>query len=126
MSHITGEKIKKARLLAKLSQQELADKIAGCNSGEGNRKQVRNWETGKAYPRGDNLIELCKVLKVSADYILGIEALSFQELTGLSEGSLNELKYAKDYDPDLIDSLNSLLTDMNGRAILRALFEWKQ
>ena len=121
----TGNKIKIARQLARLSQQELADKITGAKPGEANRKQVEKWEAGKAYPRGDTLIQLCKVLNVSSDYILGLEEESFTEITGLSEASLSHLKYAKDYDQPLIQALNKLITDPNGRAILRALSEWK-
>ena len=125
MRHTTGEKIRIARTLAHLSQQELADKMAGCEPGKANRKQVKAWEHDEAYPRGDNLIELCKVLKVSADYILGLEETSFEEMTGLSDESLYQLKHAKKSDPHIIQALNRLLTDMNGRKILSALAEWK-
>lgn len=34
---------------------------------------ITNWKSGKNVPSIDLLYELCKILKISADYLIGIE-----------------------------------------------------
>ena len=34
---------------------------------------ITNWKTGKNVPSIETLFELCKLLKVSADYLLGLD-----------------------------------------------------
>ena len=63
---LVGNNIKWARELAGLTQEQLAE-IIGVS-----RTAVVRWESGETYPSIDHLIELTKVLKVSADFILGI------------------------------------------------------
>ena len=50
-----GDNLKKVRILKKLSQEELAEKV------NVSRQSVSKWETGNAYPTMNNLLELCKI-----------------------------------------------------------------
>ena len=59
-----GTKLKQARQNAKLSQEQLAEKL--CVS----RSTVAKWETDKGMPDIDNLMAIAKALDVSLDYLL--------------------------------------------------------
>ena len=50
-----GDNLKKIRILKKLSQEDLAEKI------NVSRQSISKWETGDAYPTMNNLLELCKI-----------------------------------------------------------------
>ena len=50
-----GDNLKKIRILKKLSQEDLAEKV------NVSRQSVSKWETGDAYPTMNNLLELCKI-----------------------------------------------------------------
>ena len=67
MSNNIGKRIKKVREGLELSQRDLANIIGSDN------KHVSTWECGKKIPSVENLIKLCQVLDVSADYLLGID-----------------------------------------------------
>lgn len=62
-----SEKLKKSRIKAKLSQEEVAEKI------NTSRSNISKYETGNLEPNITTLRELCKLYKVSADYILDLE-----------------------------------------------------
>lgn len=57
--------IKKARLEKGLSQKEVALTLNVSTP------SVSDWESGKKFPAGKNLIELSKLLECSIDYLLG-------------------------------------------------------
>ena len=59
-----GDRIYHRRKLMKLTQEELAEKM--CVS----TQMISNLELGKKAIRPENLIKLCVILNVSADYIL--------------------------------------------------------
>ena len=59
-----GEKLKKARMNAKLSQEELATKM------NVSRSAVAKWETDKGLPDVENLKNMAYILEVSIDYLL--------------------------------------------------------
>ncbi len=50
-----GDNLKKVRVLKKLSQEALAEKVSVS------RQSISKWETGDAYPTMNNLLELCKI-----------------------------------------------------------------
>ena len=50
-----GDNLKKIRVMKKLSQEDLAEKVGVS------RQSVSKWETGDAYPTMNNLLELCKI-----------------------------------------------------------------
>lgn len=70
-----GEKIKKARKEAGLSQEQLAEKM--CVS----RSAIAKWETDKGMPDVNNLKVMAQLLTVSVDYLLDEdEKISFNEI----------------------------------------------
>ena len=69
--NICGKKIKEARKKLGLSQQELSAKLQteGINI---ERDSVSRIEIGTRFVADYELLVLCKVLKVSAEYLLGL------------------------------------------------------
>lgn len=59
-----GEKLKKARKEARLSQEELAEKM--CVS----RSAIAKWETEKGMPDINNIKIMANLLNISIDYLL--------------------------------------------------------
>ena len=55
-----AERLKDARRVCGLSQEELAERL------DVSRQAVGKWEQGQAYPEMEKLIALCAVLNVSA------------------------------------------------------------
>ena len=70
--NICGEKIRSARKAMKLSQQELAARlqVEGINL---ERDSISRIEIGTRFVADFELKTLCKILGVSADFLLGIE-----------------------------------------------------
>ena len=54
------------RLESNLSQQEIANKLNIA------RISYLHWKQGKTEPSINNICKLCKILNVSADYLLGL------------------------------------------------------
>lgn len=61
------ENLKKARKTKKLTQAKLAKALHITKSA------VSKYETGQLDPNCKTIIELCKILEVSSDYLLGIK-----------------------------------------------------
>ena len=59
-----GEKLKSARKSAKLTQEQLAEKLSVS------RQAITKWESDKGMPDIENLRQLSKLLGVSIDYLL--------------------------------------------------------
>lgn len=78
-----GARITKQRKIMQLTQEDLAD-LMGVSP-----QMISNLEQGKKGIRTENLVKLCSVLKVSADYLL----------FGMS--SNNSLYYIAEKLPDL-------------------------
>lgn len=62
------ERLRSTRVVRGLTQEELAKQM-----GWGERSNVSRLESGKHIPRADTLAQLCQVLNVSADYLLGLK-----------------------------------------------------
>ncbi len=62
-----GEKIKTLRKSNNKSQEELAFDIGVS------RQTINKWETNKVQPNAENLVSLCSIFEVSADYFLESE-----------------------------------------------------
>ena len=62
-----GKRIRALRLDKKMTQLELARLLKTTQD------SISLWEKDKRLPTTQNLIELTKILKVSADYLLGLE-----------------------------------------------------
>lgn len=63
---VLGKRIKQQRLVKKLTQSELAEKI---NSSQ---KQIWKYETGQNEPSSGVLLNIAMSLNISADYLLGL------------------------------------------------------
>ena len=68
------ERLKQARKKAKLSQEQVALII------NTSRSNISKYETGYGEPNIDTLRELCKLYKVSADFLLEIEDNEFTDI----------------------------------------------
>lgn len=65
--NITGQRIKQLRTEAKMTQKELAEKLQLKSY-----TSIVGWEKGEYYPRGLEVINMCKFFNVSADYLYGL------------------------------------------------------
>ena len=68
------EKIYQLRKQAGMSQEEAAERL------NISRQALSRWENGTAQPAANNIIELCKVFGVTADYLLNDEYKSDEDL----------------------------------------------
>ncbi len=67
MSYEIRFKIKELRKEKNLTQKELAKLLNKSETG------YASWEQGLSEPSVNDLILLCKIFEVSADYLLGLE-----------------------------------------------------
>jgi|SRR5690625_9801 len=103
-----GEKLKKARKEAGLTQEQLAEKL------NVSRSAIAKWETDKGMPDIDNLKLLSQLVDVSIDYLLDEgEKISFNEIkepinlddyvkTGKCRSKKDAVCLAKYHDADSI------------------------
>lgn len=79
-----GNKLKTLRTNAKLTQQQLADKMNITKS------VVSYYEKHDKYPSADVLIQLAEIFNVTTDYLLGIEKsdVTYFDTQGLTEDDL--------------------------------------
>lgn len=68
-----GEKIREARKIQGLSQEQLAEKLSVS------RSAVAKWETGKGLPDVGNLKMLSRLLHISVDHLLDEEEVVIRE-----------------------------------------------
>jgi transcriptional regulator with XRE-family HTH domain len=64
--NIFGTRLREMRQESKLFQREMSAFL------EITRIQYQYYESGKSFPTCQGLIKLCKLLNVSADYLLGL------------------------------------------------------
>ena len=81
----SGEKILHLRKLSGMSQEELASQITVS------RQAISKWELGESIPDTDNVVQLCKLFSVSADYLLNDDVESDMDIPVVRENS-NKLK----------------------------------
>ena len=67
MTNTIGIRIRELRLSENLSQKELGLLLTLSQD------TISLWENDKSLPSVVDIIKLCKIFKVSADFILGIE-----------------------------------------------------
>lgn len=124
---IISSRIKELRKLRKYTQQELADAIGV------KRQAIGNWEkeTQKTLPSVENLIDLCKVLDCSLDYLLG--SVDTPEIEPISKASHYSgispeiIRYGIEH-PDFLDCLNFFMHPQNSADIFNSvtLSVWKK
>lgn len=74
-----GEQIRQTREKNGLTQSALAKKL-GIS-----RSAVNAWELGVSVPSAQYLVELSKLLKVSTDYLLGLNPTEVVDISNLDE-----------------------------------------
>ena len=74
-----GDRIRELREKAGYSQAELARKLTVT------RSSVNAWESGLSAPTAAYIVEMAKLFRVSADYLLELDNTSTLNLTGLTE-----------------------------------------
>lgn len=75
-----GSRLKQLRLEKGLSQDALG-KGLGTDGKDAGKQVVTGWESGKHYPRVDQLALICKRLDCSADFLVLETAVSSAKLT---------------------------------------------
>jgi len=76
-----GEKILHLRKLGGMSQEELASQITVS------RQAISKWELGESIPDTDNVVQLCRLFNVSADYLLNDDVESEMDIPIVRENS---------------------------------------
>lgn len=81
-----GRRILNARLHAGFTQEHVAEKVGVS------RAAITRWEKGEIEPNLEHLTSLVRVLDVSADHLLGIDAEKQKWELDLSEDAVAALK----------------------------------
>ena len=76
---MTAERIKVLREARGWTQAELARRLSITRNG------VNSWEQGLSMPSPACLVDLAKLFSISTDYLLGVERLDADNVTGLNE-----------------------------------------
>ena len=83
---ILGTRIEEARLKEGISQAQLA-RMLGVT-----KETVSRWESGDKEPTPEHLRDLTIVLKVSGDYLLGIDRQQIISVKGLKDEDVSLLQ----------------------------------
>ncbi|MEY5042515.1 MAG: hypothetical protein RLZZ414_2079, partial [Bacteroidota bacterium] len=86
MKEIISQKIKNARALKGLSQQELADMIGVS------KQMISKYEKGESIPTSSNLLKLSKSLKVKIDYFFKPSKIELGTLNFRKKSSFSNKK----------------------------------
>ena len=90
----------------KVGKKTFKEKLIGNNPGQVSRQTYDHWiKTGDRQPHAENIIQICKMFNVSANWLLGFDAIERQspdpnlhdaaEYIGLSEKCTEALHYMK-------------------------------
>lgn len=117
-----GNNIRKSREKLGMSQKNLAELLNVTSP------SLSNWERGKRLPDIENLIQLCKILKVSSDWILGIDVSkennSVPKKDFVNSGKTNNaIKNDKnsELETDLLDNFRKLNKENKYRSITNVI-----
>lgn len=97
-----GERIAERRKSLKMTQEDLAEKI------DVSIPMISNLEQGKKAIRPENLVKICSVLGLSADYILTGKTVTKQDYNSLFYG-------IETLSPDELDLIKYLIEYMRSR-----------
>ena len=78
-----GTTLKKLRRDRELSQLQLGELVGLSNAA------ISKYENAQSYPPYDVLMKLATTLKVSTDYLLGMETRKPLDVNGLTEGQVD-------------------------------------
>lgn len=91
-----GDRLKQARVAAKMTQQELGEKIGA----KGN--SVSNWEKGVSRPDLEQVGKICTVLNVSANFLIDTSEIS-TTISAKERMLLNKYNALDIYGKELIE-----------------------
>lgn len=120
-----GGRIQRKRHELNLSRSEFYDLIfensiknGSAGSDSSKEKTVYNWESEKTELNYSTILSVCKILKCSSDYLLGLDECTtktrqfISEETGLSENSIDTLKIINNrWETIEKDTLNFIMND---------------
>lgn len=120
-----GGRIQRKRHELNLSRSEFYDLIfensiknGSAGSDSSKEKTVYNWESEKTELNYSTILSVCKILKCSSDYLLGLDECTtktrqfISEETGLSENSIDTLKVINNHWETIEkDTLNFIMND---------------
>lgn len=86
-----GKRLKEVRELKGFTQEYLALKI------NKSVRTVSSYENDLTNPPIDVLAEICSVLKISSDYLLGISDIMSEDMKGLDVDEIGLIEYIKQY-----------------------------
>lgn len=89
-----GQRIAKRRKEQNMTQEQVAEKM------NVSIQMISNLELGKKAIRPENLVNLCRVLGITADYIL-----TGQKFTMNAQSIVNKLSALEDDDIGMVESL---------------------
>lgn len=96
---LIGEKIKEARTIKKMTQQELSDLL------NVSRSAISNWEGGRNYPDLDMIIQLSDILEISLNQLLREDKIMVKEISKEQRKNSKRKKMLKIIIPLFIISL---------------------
>ena len=94
-----GSRIKKYRLLRNMTQQGIADAL-----GESSGSVIYNWEKGIGRPDCDKLVRLCDLLDISADELLGCNAIHHRP-TATEWSTIQKYRVLDEHGKEVVDYL---------------------
>lgn len=97
--------LKEARIKRKITQEELA-KLLGKS-----KNVVSNWERGDNKPDADTLFELCDILKVDANFLLGWEHNKTLSLSIHEQEHMKKYRSLDPLDKKAVDGLLDTLSE---------------
>ena len=99
-----GDNLKKIRILKKLSQEDLAEKV------NVSRQSISKWETGDAYPTMNNLLELCKIFHCKINDLVNDNILDMDSLGDEVKTKVVSLKKEKQKKMKVLSKIISIIS----------------
>ena len=97
----------------KLSQEELANKL------NISRQSVSKWESGAAYPETEKILAICKIFDCTLDELMN-QNIQEEHLEEKRTYTFNDFLESV---TDIVDRSIRMITSMNGKSLIRFLFE---
>ena len=97
--------LKEARINKGLKQEELANLVGKS------KNVISNWERGDNKPDADTLFELCDILNVDANFLLGWESNQNISLSINEQNHIKKYRSLSAYDKETVDGLINRLSD---------------
>jgi transcriptional regulator with XRE-family HTH domain len=114
---IRGDRLREARERQGFSQRELAER---CHIGE---SQIFRYENGKGDPSADYLARIARELRVSADWLIGLDEKS-PEISLSRTLTPDQLRLLNAYDDADVDTIIDLVKERVGKLVRERLEDY--